>query len=149
MRTRQDNGNLVISNGGRTGGRVVVIDLLKDSVEVTEGAGAYRFRNVGPDMICDVGAKLEGVTVMSTISNITAAWAAQVQAQFSNDGRTWTPFAAVLVTLNANGNVVSNEYTTLTDFGRHIRFQVGTTDGGAIERANLTLSVALRFYQGA
>ena len=34
------------------------------------------------------------------------------------------------------------------DFGRHIRFQLGITDAGAIEKANVTLSVALRFYEG-
>ena len=132
-----------------SGSRVVIVDLLHDSQEATEGAGAYRYRNVGPDEIRDVGGRLEGVTVMSTISNITANWAMQVQAQYSNDGRSWTPFAANLTTLNANGNYVSAEYTTLTDFGRHIRFQVGVTDGGAIENAIATVSVALRFYQGA
>ena len=128
--------------------RVVYIDLLKDSQEATEGAGAYRYRSVGPDYVADVGAKLEGLTVLSTIHNITANWAMQVQAEYSNDGRLWSPFAANLVTLNANGNNVSAEYTTLTDFGRYIRFQVGVTDAGAIENANVTLAVALRFYQG-
>ena len=144
MRTRMPNGN-----GGR-GSRVVTIDLLKDSPEVTEGAAAYRYRNVGPDMISEVGGRLEGITAMTTISNITANFAMQVQAQYSNDGRTWTNFAGNIVgPLNANGNNVGAEYTTLTDFGRHIRFQIGTTDAGAIEKANVTLAVALRFYQGA
>ena len=148
MRTRKQNGNLVVSNGGRTGGRVVIVELLKDSQEATEGAGAYRYRHLGPDQISEIGGKLQGITVLSTISNITANFAMQVQAMYSNDGRTWTAFAANLVTLNANGNNVSAEYTTLTDFGRHIRFQIGTTDAGAIENANITLAVALRFYEG-
>ena len=90
------------------------------------------------------------MTVFSAINNITAKWAMQVQAQFSNDGNLWSPFAAnVAGPLNANGDVVSAEYTTLIDFGRHIRFQVGVTDAGAIESANVTLSVALRYSQGA
>ena len=115
MRTRQENGALMISNGGRTGSRVVVIELLKNSQEATEGAAAYRYRAVGPDFIADVGGKLQGVTCFTTINNITANFAMQIQAQFSNDGNLWSPFAANLDgPLNANGNIVSNEYTTLT-----------------------------------
>lgn len=144
MRTRMRNGN-----GGR-GGRVQIIELLKDSQEVTAGAASYKYRNVGPDMIVDVGGKLESITVFSTISNISANFAVQVQAQYSNDGRIWTAFAAnVEGPLNANGNAISTEYKTLTDFGRYLRFQVGITDAGATETATLTLSVALRYYQGA
>jgi hypothetical protein len=59
MRTRNENGNLVIGNGGPTGGRVVIIELLKNSQEATEGAAAYRYHAVGPDMVMDVGGRLE------------------------------------------------------------------------------------------
>lgn len=54
MRTRTLNGD----TGRQFGRRVQVIEVLKDSQEVTEGAAAYRYRNVGPDYIANVGGRL-------------------------------------------------------------------------------------------
>jgi hypothetical protein len=54
MKTRMMNGN-----DGRGGGRVVILELLKNSQESTEGGAAYRYRAVGPDYIADLGGRLE------------------------------------------------------------------------------------------
>jgi hypothetical protein len=149
MRTRTMNGESE-ARPTRSGKRVVVIELLKDHQEVTDGSAAYVWRPVGPDYVADVGGRLEAITVFTTLKNVSANFAMKMQAQYSNDGRTWTDFAADLTgALSSNGNAVSSAYTTLTDFGRHVRFQLGTADSGASEFCNVSVAVALRFYQGA
>ncbi len=126
------------------------VGLLRDLHAVTDGSAAFVWRPVGPAMIKDVGGRIEGITVYATLDNISANFALKLQGQYSNDGRTWTTFAADIVgPITADGNDVSSEYTTLTDFGRHLRFQLGTSDLGAVEHCDVTVSVALRFYQGA
>ena len=146
--TRDDNGRI---SGARAGSRVVIIELCKDKHELTDGTGNYRYRPIGPDSIPGVGGRLQGITVFAALGDVSANFAAKLTASYSNNGgRTWTDFAAdVAGPWIATGQSVSSEYTTLTDFGRSIRFQLQTDDAGSIEHAILTISVALRFYEEA
>ena len=57
MRTRTMNGNVETMSG--RGGRVMVIELEKDVHEVTDGSSGYVYRPIGPDMVKDVGGRLE------------------------------------------------------------------------------------------
>ncbi len=150
MRTRmmnrvRDGGQIVKSNGQR----VVLLDLLAESHEVTLAQAAYKWRQIG-DILAEAGPRLEGITVHTKLSDVTANFAFKVKGRWSLDGEDWTDFAADLAgPINANGSAITSEYTTLTDFGRYIRFELGTTDGGAVEHGIVSVMIALRFYQGA
>ena len=130
-----------------SGQRVVTLDLVNDSLEATMGAGAYRWRQVG-DTLIDVGQRLEGITVHTRLADRTANFAFRLRGTWSLDGTSWNVFSADFVTVSANGQSITAEYATRTDFGRMIRFEFGTTDTGAVEHGICSVVVALKFYDG-
>ena len=133
----------------QTGQRVVLLDLLTDAHEVTLGQNSTKWRQVG-DILEDVGPRVEGITVHTKLQSRTANFSFKLRGSWSLDGVTWNTFAGELTpAIATDGAAISNEYTTKTDFGRHIRFELGTADTAAIEHGIVSVMVALRFYQGA
>ena len=137
-----------LKNAGGASPRIVTLDLVTDSLEATMGAGAYRWRQVG-DTLTDIGQRLEGITVHTKLADRTANFSFKLRGTWSLDGISWNVFAADLVTVAANGQSITAEYTTRTDFGRQIRFEFGTSDAGAVEHGTCSVVVALKFYVSA
>jgi hypothetical protein len=132
-----------------SGRRIVLLDVVTASHEVTLGQNAYKWRQVG-DILVDVGPRLEGITVHTQLADKTAAFAFKLRGSWSLDGVNWVAFSSDLSSvITSNGSQVSAEYTTRTDLGRHIRIELGTTDTGSVEHGIINVMVALRFYLGA
>jgi len=133
----------------QAGQRIVLLDLVTDSHEVTLGQNASRWRQVS-DILEDCGPRLEGITVHTKLADMTANFSFKLRGSWSLDGITWTNFSTELAgPIATNGSAISSEYTTKTDCGRHIRFELGTGDTGTVEHGMVSVMVALRFYQGA
>ncbi|MFH1464908.1 MAG: hypothetical protein ABIO70_11040 [Pseudomonadota bacterium] len=131
------------------GQRVVILDLVEDSHEVTMGAGGYKYRPVS-DILVDVGPRMEGLTCHYKLADATANFKVKLRATWSIDGLNWEVFSGdIMSEVTADSQGVGTEYTTKTDFGRRIRFELGTCDNGAVEHGIVNVAVALRFYQGA
>jgi hypothetical protein len=93
---------------------------------------------------------IEGITTHYKLADATANFKFKLRGTWSIDGLNWEVFTSDLMSeVTADDQGISSEYTTKTDFGRRIRFELGTRDGGAVEHGVVTVAVALRFYQGA
>ncbi|MFH1466205.1 MAG: hypothetical protein ABIO70_17605 [Pseudomonadota bacterium] len=131
------------------GQRVVILDLVEDSHEVTMGAGGYKWRPVS-DILVDVGPRMEGLTCHYKLADATANFKFQLRGTWSVDGMNWETFSSdLMIEATSDSQVVETEYTTKTDFGRRIRFELGTSDTGTVQHGVVTIAVAQRFYQGA
>ena len=144
MPTFKQNGSRSQTTAGQ---RVVLLDLLTDSHEVTLAQNNYRTRTLG-EVLVDVGPRLEGITIHYRLADRTANFSFKVGASWSMDGNSWLTYDLV-GPINVDGQGISSEYTDKTKFGRLLRFEFATTDGGAVEHGMVSVMAALRFYQGA
>jgi hypothetical protein len=131
----------------QAGRRVVMLDLLTDSHETTLAQNEYTWRNIS-EILEDVGPRLEAVTVHYKLAEKSNAFAFKVTLAWSLDGETWNT-TDVLAEVGTAKQGIGEEFTSTDKFGRLMRFQLGTTDGGSVEQGIVSVIVALRFYQGA
>lgn len=142
------------NNGGSRSGvnaiskRVAVMPLLDRKDYVTRGAGATVVLIVMPMTLRGFGPQLAGITIHARTENTTTNFKWEWRAQWSFDGESWVDFSGNLIgTQTGDGQVVSAEYTTHTDFGLYIRFVLGLQDSGAVEAGTVSAVAALRFQE--
>ena len=126
---------------------VKFIEVFSERSFTTNATGAYILIRVLEDELKDVGPYIDGLIAYTVLRDKSANFEYKIVGEWSNDGETWTAFGADIIGPTAiNGQVVSANYTTALDFGRHIRIMVAVkpTTGTTIENGVLSLSIGLQ-----
>jgi len=127
---------------------VLFAEIIKDKDLVTQGTGTATTQLVGP-VFKDIGQYLGDIVIHGKGRHTTNGFTYDVKGQYSYDGETWEDFGSTLMSVsaaNVGNTVVSNVYTTRTNFGRHIRLLVIINDSNTgVATAQLSLAVAFHF----
>jgi hypothetical protein len=98
-------------------------------------------------VLTHLGPQLESLAVHSFGESFGSGFQWRVQGQYSLNGIDYADFASDVVSgVSAEGNAISAAYTTVTDFGLHLRFRIGcqATAGGTAGILSAVLSCKLR-----
>lgn len=131
----------------RGSARIDIYNLLNQSAEVTQGAGATpTYRQIGP-VYHNIGPHLEDLVIHAELENKTTNFKYRVAGEYSYDGVNWQSFSSdVLTEQTSNGYVVGAAFNTRTDLGMHVRFKLGLADTGSQEQGDLSISVAFKYW---
>lgn len=125
---------------------VILVELCLDRQFTTPGTSTFVAYQTGP-VITGIGPQIEDIVIHAIGRNFTANFAYKVTAEYSYNGKAWTAFSTdVLPVQSASGNKIGAAFTTRTNFGLQIRFQIEVTDSGASEVGELSITAAIRLF---
>ena len=131
--------SVVVTN--RPNGPVQIVKVAEKKAITTVATNFQTAHTTTPVMW---GAYVESITAHVLVDDYSGAFTYKITGEYSVDGVTWTAFSGDVLSqqqITGTGNDIGTAYTTVTDFGLRLRFNLevkGSTGG-----AGATLTVAL------